>query len=115
MRRNRWILFLGCVLTVPLAAYLLPGVSVTSFGAAVLAGVVLGICWMVLRPVLKVLSFPVNFLTLGIFGFIVDGIVVSLAAWLSPGLSINNFWWGLLIVILLGIVRWVLTALFDRD
>ena len=85
------------------AAYLLPGVHVTSFVAALFAAVVLGIINAVLKPVLLILTLPINILTLGLFTFVINAAVILLAANLVPGFTVDGFWWALIFSVVLSI------------
>ena len=81
------------VLTVALAAtaWLLPGVSFGSEIALLLAGLVLGFLNAVLKPVLVLLTLPLTVMTLGIFYFVLNGVLFGLAATLVPGFQVDSF------------------------
>ena len=87
------------------AAYLLPGVHVTSFIAALVAAVVLGIINAIIKPVLLILTLPINILTLGLFTFVINALVILLAANLVPGFSVDSFWWALIFSVVLSIIN----------
>ena len=86
------------------AAYLLPGVHVTSFIAALVAAVVLGIINAIIKPVLLILTLPINILTLGLFTFVINALVILLAANLVPGFSVDSFWWALIFSVVLSVI-----------
>jgi len=85
----RWLLNAAALL---LVAYLYPGVQVTSFGAALLAAVVLGLVNAVIRPILLVLTLPVTILTLGLFIFVINALLFWLVAELVGGFHVAGFW-----------------------
>ncbi len=89
-----------------IAAYLVPGVSVTVAGALV-AAVVLGALNILVRPILFLLTLPVTILTLGLFSLIINGVIVLLAAFVVPGFSIASFGAAFLFAIVLAVVNWV--------
>ncbi len=93
------------------AAYLLPGVKVASFLAALVVAVVLGIANAVLRPVLVVLTFPITVVTLGLFLFVINAGIVLLVARVVPGFAVQGFWWALLFSLVVSVVNWFLYAL----
>lgn len=97
-----WIVSAFAIL---IAAYLLPGVHVTSFAAALVAAVVLGIINAFLKPILLILTLPINILTLGLFTFVINAFVIILAANLVPGFSVDSFWWALIFSIVLSIIN----------
>ena len=79
-----------------ITAYIVPGISVVSFPAAMLAAVVIGLVNAVVRPILTLLTLPLTIITLGLFLFVVNAISLSLASWLagvfSIGFVVNGFW-----------------------
>jgi len=89
----RWVLLAAALLFV---AYLLPGVSVASFGSALFAAAVLGLLNALLRPVLVILTLPVTLITLGLFLFVINALMFYFAAQLLSGLSVAGFGWALL-------------------
>ena len=84
----RWLLLAAALL---LVANLYPGVSVQSFGSAMIAALVLGLFNAVLRPLLVVLTLPVTLLTLGLFLFVINALLFYWAASLLEGLSVRGF------------------------
>jgi len=89
-------------------AYVLKGVNIDSFWTALVFALVLAVLNIFLKPLLILLTLPVTILTLGLFLFIVNALVVLLAARFVDGISIANFWWGLLFSLLLSIIVTVL-------
>lgn len=87
------------------AAYLLPGVHVTSLVSALVAAVVLGIINAVLKPILLILTLPINILTLGLFTFVINALIILLAANLVPGFSVDGFWWALIFSVVLSLIN----------
>jgi putative membrane protein len=95
-------------------AYLMPSISVSSFQAALVAALVLGLVNAVVRPVLVLLTLPVTILTLGLFIFVLNGLLFwAVAEWLE-GFTVAGFWSGVLGAILFSIVSWLLSALVLR-
>jgi putative membrane protein len=91
-------------LAVIITAYLLPGVSVAGFVTAVVVAIVLALVNTFLRPVLLLLTLPVNVLTLGLFTFVVNAILILLVAAIVPGFRVENFWWAILFSLVLAVV-----------
>ncbi|WP_373480188.1 phage holin family protein [Geminocystis sp.] len=69
---------------------LVPGVNIANFPSALVAGVVIGLVNSTIRPVLSILSLPINFLTLGLFSLVVNGFCFWLASLLVPGFAVNG-------------------------
>lgn len=86
----QWLLHAAALLCV---AYLYSGVQVKSFGAAMLAALVIGLLNLVLRPVLVLLTLPVTIVTLGLFLFVVNALMFwAAAALLGDGFQVHGFW-----------------------
>ena len=92
-------------IAVIISAYILPGVHVANFLTAVVVAIVLGIINAVIKPVLLILTLPINILTLGIFTFIINGLLILLVSSLVQGFRVDNFWWAVLFSIILSIVN----------
>src|SRR5476649_1866661 len=82
-------------LAVFVTARILPGVTVDGFGTAVVVAVVLGLVNGFLKPLLLLLTLPLNILTLGLFTFVIIGGLVQLTASLVSGFHVASFWWAL--------------------
>lgn len=82
-------------LAVFVASRLLPGVHVDSYQTALIAAIVLGVVNAFLRPILFILTLPVNILTLGLFTFVIIGGCVLLVARVVPGFHVDGFGWAL--------------------
>lgn len=77
-------------------AYYVPGIMVDGVYIAIIAAVVLGILNAVVRPVLLLLTFPITFLTLGLFAFVINALLFWFAASFLEGFSVSGFWPALL-------------------
>lgn len=105
----RWALTTIAVLV---AASLLRGIRYDSFGALILAALLLGILNAFVRPVLLLLSAPFILLSLGFFILVVNGLMLLLVSNLVSGFHVDSFWsafWG---AILIGLTSWLLSAFF---
>lgn len=94
-----------------IVAYLLPGVHVASFTAALIAALILGIVNAVVRPILIILTLPVVLLTLGLFTLVINAITFYLVAHLGLGLTVNGFGSAFIGALVLSIVSFVLSSL----
>jgi putative membrane protein len=95
-------------------AYLMPSITVSSFGAALVAALVLGLINAFVRPILVLLTLPVTILTLGLFIFVLNGLLFwAVAEWVE-GFAVGGFWSGVIGAILFSIVSWLLSALVQR-
>ncbi len=89
-----------------IAAYIVPGVTITLAGA-IIAAVVLGALNLFIRPILMVLTLPINIITLGLFSLVINAFLVWLATLVVPGFAVADFWTALLFALVLAIVNWV--------
>ena len=94
--------------------YLLPGVHLRGFGQALLAALVLGLLNTLIRPVLLVLTLPINVLTLGLFTLVINGLLFWLAARLVGGFAVSGFGWAVLGAIVYSLISWAISALLLR-
>ncbi len=78
-------------LAIGIAAYLIPGIEVTLIGALVLA-VVLGIINIFFKPIINLLTLPLNIFTLGLFSLVVNALLIMLAGLIVPGFMVAGFW-----------------------
>lgn len=91
------------------AAYVLPGVHVANFFSALITALVLGIVNAFLKPLLILLTLPINILTLGLFTLVINAFLVMLADLVVPGFKVDSFWWALLF----GLVLWVINSFLN--
>ena len=96
-------------------AYLMPSISVSSFTTALIAALILGLVNAIIRPVLILLTLPATILTLGLFIFVINGLLFWLVGSFIQGFVVQGFWAGLIGSILFSIVSWLLSALVLRD
>jgi putative membrane protein len=92
-------------------AYLVPGVHVSGFVGALIAALILGVVNAFLRPVLVILSLPLEILTLGLFTLVINALLFWLVGKLGVGLTVDGFWPAFVGALVLWIVSWVLSLL----
>jgi putative membrane protein len=108
----RWLV---CSLGLWIAAGLL-GSGITyenRFRVIVVAGLVLAIINVVIRPIIVLLSLPAILLSLGLFMIIVNGFMVFLASKLYSGLHVTNFWAAIFAGVVIGLVNYLVTAILE--
>lgn len=92
-------------------SYVLAGVHIDSFWTAVVLCIVLAILDAIVKPLLIIFTLPITILTLGLFLFAINAILILLAGHLVSGFSVDGFWWALLFSLLLSFV----TALLYQE
>ena len=98
-------------LLVYLAAWLLPGVSVTGYGIAIIAGLLLGLVNFFIKPILTILTLPITILTLGLFLLIINAAMVLLVDWLVTGFEVSGWGWAILFSIILALLNLFVPAI----
>ncbi len=96
-------------------AKVLNGIHIDTLWTAIVFALILAVLNVLVKPVLIILTLPLTILTLGLFLFVVNTLVVLLASRLIDGLSIANFWWGLLFALLLSLITSVINKELDKD
>ena len=96
-------------------AYLMPGISVASFTTALVAALVLGLMNAVVRPVLFLLTLPVTILTLGLFIFVLNGLLFWFVGSFIQNFVVAGFWPGVFGAIVFSLISWCLSALLLKS
>jgi putative membrane protein len=102
-----WLVSTAAILV---AAYLVPNTDVTLIGALVLA-VVLALINIFLKPLITLLTLPLNIVTLGLFSLVVNAALIMLADLIVPGFSVGGFWMALLFAVVLSLINWLFSGL----
>lgn len=93
------------------ASQILPGVTIDTFWTAILVAIVLGVVNVFLKPFLVILTLPLTIITLGLFSFIINAVLVLLVDTLVPGFQVGGFLWALLFSFVISLVSTFLTSL----
>ena len=88
---NFLIHVLVVAVTLVVAAYLIPGIEVSSFTIAIVAAVILGLLNLVVRPILFVLTLPITLITFGLFAFVLNALMFMFAAYFVDGFTVSGF------------------------
>jgi putative membrane protein len=91
-------------------ANLVPGIHVAGFMAAVIAAFVLGLVNTLIRPIFLVLTLPVTLITLGLFIFVINGLMFWFAGSILKGFVVDSFWYGVLGAVLYSVFSWALSS-----
>lgn len=95
---------------------ILPGVSIKGFGSAIIVAIVIGLLNAFIKPILDFLSFPITFLTLGLFSLVITAIIILLAsAVMGDSFHVDGFWYALLFGVVLGIVNSAIGGMLSGD
>lgn len=115
-RYNGFLLvFVLNVFSIMAAAEILPGVAISSIWTAVFVSLVLGFVNAFIRPIIFLVTLPINVLTLGLFTFVIIGFITLAVSAVVPGFYIKNFWWALLFSFTLSIINSFLQSLLRSN
>jgi putative membrane protein len=106
-----WILNAVALLVV---AYLLPGITVVSFGSAMWAALILGLVNMLIKPILILLTLPITIVTLGLFLFVINALLFWFVGSMMSGFKVNGFWWAVIGAIVYSLISGFLTNLINK-
>jgi len=98
-------------LAVYITARICPGVYVDGFGSALVAAVVLGLVNGFIRPLLLILTLPINVVTLWLFTFVVIGFCVEIVSMIVPGFKVAGIFWAMMFALVLSVVSAFLHSL----
>ena len=107
-----WIINAVALLALP---YLLQSVQIANFGTALIAALVLGLVNTLIRPLLVLLTLPVTVLTLGLFIFVINGVMFWAVAHLVDGFRVSSFGAAIVAALVYSVVSWALSSLLLKN
>jgi putative membrane protein len=107
----RWLLL---TISIILTSYLVDGIYVASFFSALFAALVLGILNALFRPVLIVITLPINILTLGLFTFVINALLLKMVSGVVPGFYVQGFWSAVFGSLIISLVSWLLSSFVNE-
>ncbi len=107
----RW---LTTTVAIVATAYLLDGIQVSGFYSAVFAAAALGILNAVFRPIALLLTLPINIISLGLFTFIINALMLKMASGLIPGFDVYGFWTAIFGSLLISLISWLLNSFISE-
>ena len=106
----RWLLNIVAII---ITAAIITGFEVTIWGAIV-GSIFLGIVNAIIRPILIILTLPLNILTLGLFTFVINALMLWLTSATIQGFDLYSFWWALLSAIVLSLISLIISFFIDE-
>jgi putative membrane protein len=94
-----------------ITAYIVPGFKIGSLLSALILAVVLSILNTILKPILTFLTLPATIITLGLFTFVINAILLIIAAKIVPGFEISSFWSAIVASVVIAVVSGILNKL----
>lgn len=83
----RWICY---SLAIVFTAWIIPGIDVENFLSAMLACIIIALINTYIKPIIQMITLPINILTIGLFSFIINAFMLMLAGWITPGLEVEG-------------------------
>ena len=108
----RWMILTAAI---TVASYVIGGIQVKGFFSALRAAAILGILNAFFRPILIVLTLPINILSLGLFTFIINAMLLKMASGVISGFEVYGFWPAVFGSLIISIVSWALSSFINEQ
>ncbi len=100
---NIIIRFLLSGVAVMLTSYLLPGVHVEDYWAALLVAILISLSNVIVKPIFVLLTIPITLITLGLFLLVINAVIILMVDYFVDGFSVDGFWWALAFSLILSV------------
>jgi len=108
---TRWLILTGAIM---FASYLLDGIRVSSFFSAFFAAAMLGILNAFFRPIVIILTLPINLLSLGLFTFVINALMLKMASGVISGFDVYGFWSAVFGSLVISVVSWLVSSFINE-
>ncbi len=108
----RWLILTTAII---FASYIIDGIHVSGFFSAFFAAAILGILNAFFRPILIILTLPINILSLGLFTFVINALLLKMASGVISGFDVHGFWSAVLGSLIISIVSWFLSSFINEQ
>jgi putative membrane protein len=108
----RWLILTAAIV---IASYLINGIQVTGFFSAFFAAAILGVLNVFFRPILLILTLPINILTLGLFTFVINAVLLKMASGVISGFQVHGFWSAVFGALVISLVNWLLSSFINEQ
>jgi putative membrane protein len=108
----RWLILTAAIMV---CSYLLDGIQVSGFLSAFFAAAMLGVLNAFFRPILIILTLPINILTLGLFTFVINALMLKMASGVISGFDVRGFWTAVFGSLVISIVSWLLSSFISEQ
>ena len=107
----RWLILTAAIM---FASYLISGIHISGFFSAFFAAAILGILNVFFRPILFILTLPINIMTLGLFTFLLNALILKMASGVIPGFEVHGFWSAVFGALVISAFNWILNSLINE-
>lgn len=108
----RWLVLTAAIV---IASYLISGIEVSGFFSAFFAAAILGILNIFFRPILFILTLPINLLTFGLFTFVINALLLKMASGVISGFQVHGFWSAVFGALVISVVNWLLNSFINEQ
>ena len=106
--------WLANIVSLLVVDWIFDGVTIERWWPLLLGAAILGIANTIVKPILTLLTLPLVLVTLGLFYFVINVLMLALAEWIAPDFSIDGFWTYIGATIVISIVSWAMHGLFGK-
>jgi putative membrane protein len=96
------------------ASYLIDGIEVSGFLSAFFTAAIVGLLNVFFRPILLILTLPINILTLGLFTFVINALILKMASGVISGFEVYGFWSAVFGALVISAVNWILSSFINE-
>ena len=107
----RWLILTVAIMS---ASYLMDGIHVSGFFSAFFAAAILGILNAFFRPILLLLTLPINILSLGLFTFLINAMLLKMASGVISGFEVSGFWTAVFGSLVISLFSWLLSSFISE-
>ena len=107
----RWLVLTAAIM---IASYLINGIEISGFFSAFFAATILGILNVFFRPILFILTLPINLLTLGLFTFVINALLLKMASGVIEGFQVHGFWSAVFGALVISVANWLLNSFINE-
>jgi putative membrane protein len=107
----RWLTLTGAII---ITSYLINGIVIQGFFSAFFAAATLGVLNAFFRPIAIILTLPLNILSLGLFTFIINAVMLKMASGIISGFDVNGFWAAVIGSLVISIISWALNSFISE-
>lgn len=108
----RWLVLTAAIM---IASYLISGIEISGFFSAFFAAAILGILNIFFRPILFILTLPINLLTFGLFTFVINALLLKMASGVIEGFQVHGFWSAVFGALVISVVNWLLNSFINEQ
>lgn len=109
-------IIINTVMLLAMAGLFRNGLYIKNIWTAILAAVILGILNALVKPFLQLLALPLTMLSFGLFGLVINGVVLWLTAWVvGDGFRFASFGWAMFIAIVMSVVNMIISRYFSKN